>query len=101
MCTKCTTTFNDIPSLYKKLYLNPSFIHKSISDIFQSSKAIFGAAQYYKNGVLLMVLTWIKSYRTPITEINVSVKQFQDKKKVNGDSVECLLENTKISFIAW
>jgi len=98
MCTKCTTTFNDIPSLYKKLYLNPSFIHKSISDIFQSSKAIFGAAQYYKNGVLLMVLTWIKSYRTPITEINVSVKQFQDKKKVNGDSVECLLENTKIKF---
>lgn len=50
MCTKCTTTFNDIPSLYKKLYLNPSFSHKSFSDI--SSKAIFGAKQYYKNGVI-------------------------------------------------
>jgi len=52
--------FNDIPSLYKKLYLNPPFIHKSISDIFQSSKAIFGATQYYKNGVLLMVFNMHK-----------------------------------------
>lgn len=79
----------------QKLYLNPSLIHKSISNIFQSLKAIFGAKQYYKNGVLLMVLTCIKSYQTPVTEINVSVKQFQDKKQVNGDSVICLLKNTK------
>jgi hypothetical protein len=87
--------------MYKKLYLNPTFIHKSISDIFQSSKAIFGAIQYYKNGVLLMVLTCTKSYQTPVTEINVSVKQFQNKKKVNGDSVKCLSKNTKkLSFIA-
>jgi len=42
-----------------------------------------------------MVLTCTKSYQTPITEINVSVEQFQDKNKVNGDSVKCLSKNTK------
>lgn len=84
--------------IVQKITYKP-IIYSKISYMYQSSKAIFRAAQY-KTRLLSKVLTCIQFW-TSVTDIKVSVKNFTTKKSKWWFSQMPIRSNKKLSFIAW